>query len=172
MPAHEVEKEIIQLKKDIASLKREFVKDIASLQLQSKETFDKAGEAKHAAKNALDDITAFIRIHKEIQASMVLHQTTMMKNQEAIQELIVAKKVGDETKKADSEKVNRILAFVDMMSALATPEGWKALFSEGRENTKYRESKNSVGSFFLRVGAVCAAILAAIALAKVIGLYK
>lgn len=169
MSTEEVQNEINDLKKAVDSLKKEFGRDVASLKksfekdmsaleakmedmkVQSRDTYIKAQEAKHEAGNVKGNLANFIALFE--------------KNQEQITEALASRK-------SDSEKVVRILNWLDEFSKLATYEGWKNLFMENSANTKHREMQLSWKQLFVNISVICGAIVVAIGVAKLIGLFK
>lgn len=168
MDAVEIQRHIEEIQADIIKLKRrvellakqqgEMNEKQEAMNLDIKDTNRESHLAKHASLNVQANLTSFMTLFEK-------NQRAIETNQESIRDLTAAKKMTE-------EKVQRVLSWVDEFSDMINMKGLAEMIEDNKLNTKFREGWSSNKAFFITLGAVCGAILAAIALAKAMGLFK
>lgn len=162
----EIQRHIEEIQADIARLKRR-VETLSKQQAEMNDTQDKMNAnlidtnreshlAKHASLNVQANLTSFMTIFEKNQKAIEV-------TQDSIRQLMA-------DKKSTEEKVQRVLSWLEEFSELSTYKGWEEKFREISENTKFRQMFGSWYTGLLGMAAIFAAILAALAFSKKIGL--
>lgn len=155
----EIQAEITRLKRRVETLSKqqgEMNEKQEQMNLDIKDTNRESHLAKHASLNVQANLASFMTLFEK-------NQKAIETNQESIRELTAAKRMTE-------EKVQRVLTWIDEFAELSTYKGWEEKFREISENTKFRQMFGSWYTGLLGMAAVFAAILAALAFSKKIGL--
>jgi soluble cytochrome b562 len=155
----EIQADLIRLKKRVETLSRQQAEMNDTQDKMSASLIDTNREshiAKHGVLNMQANLKGFTDLFDRIQK-------ITDSNQEGIRELLQAKKSTD-------EKLYKLLTWLEEFSELSTYKGWEDKFREISENTRFRLMFGSWYSGLLGMAAIFAAILAALAFSKKIGL--